>query len=395
MSDRIYRFLLHAYPADFREEYGAQLAQLFRDRQRDSGALSTWLLAIADLARTAPSEHLDVLFHDLKSAARFFLANPGFAAVSVLCLALGLGANTTIFSLLNAALFTDLPVREPHELVSISRGGLGDSPPFSYPDYQDLSAHETSFSDLFIHSDLLTFRFGSGVRIETAGCEMVSLNYFETLGIGASLGRTFASGDEGQPVIVLSSGLWRRRFGAPSSDLRVIVSVAGDPASFIAPVLDQIQAANSSLPVIRIGTMKDLVSQGLGPQRGTATLVGLFGMLALALAAVGIYGVIAHSVAQRTHEIGIRVAMGALGRNVVRMIVIESLTLAVVGIVAGAALALAIAHVIGASLYGVSPADPAAFISIALLWLLVAAVAAWLPARRAARLDPLLALRCE
>jgi putative ABC transport system permease protein len=859
-SDRLYRLLLHAYPAEFRDEYGAELLQLFRDRRRDAGTLATCLLTFADLFKTAPAEHLDILWRDLRSAVRYLLANPGFALVAVVSLALGLGANVAIFSLLHATLFNDLPVREPHQLVSIGRGGLGDSPPFSYLDYQDLSARAASFSGVFIHSDLYTVKLGRGAQIEETSCEFVSPNYFATLGLAPALGRAFVPEDARQPVIVISDGLWKRRFhgdpdvlgravringadltvigvapesfhgvlipwntaswipvqllprlvpddagaltdrladccgvigrlkpgvsraqaeaelsvmagplaeadarprnsrrepgwddlhlssmrgvvpklirgrlsmllgflmavtalvlmiacanvanlllarvaarrgeiairlavgarrgrlirqlltesalltsiaaaatlflavygpraiaslspyfidarvnlpvlafsavaalvttvafglapafealrtdlvstlkencgtggrarrfglrealaaaqvaasfalliaaglflrsltglqaidpgfdtahtffvrldlsdklrepaqqdaflddlrrrvehidgvasqsftshvplelgasrsapfdidgqtgsvwtdavadryfetlaipliagraidardrmntapvvvinstlarrywhglnpvgreiriggGArtvigvvasvkhrfagedpsavayiplsqtPASDLRLIVKAAGDPARLIAPVLAQIQAIDPDIPVLRIRSMSSHVAESFGPQRGTAELAGLFGVLALALACMGIYGVIAHSVARRTHEIGIRMAMGARRRDVVRMIVGQCLTLAIVGVLAGSALALGLSRVLKGSLYGVSAADPATFVFIAALWLAVAALAAWIPARRAARVDPLIALRCE
>jgi predicted permease len=859
IADRIYRFLLHAYPGEFRDEYSRDLVQLFRDNLRDSGVLGTWLLALNDLIRTAPAQHFDILRRDLKSAIRYFAAHPGFALVAILSLALGLGANTAIFSLLNATLYNDLPVRDPHQLVSIARGGLGDAPPFSYPDYLDLRAGATSFSDLIFHSDVYTLKFGRGAETEAAGSEFVSPNYFETLGVSAALGRTFVTSDAREPVVILSDALWRRRFAAdpsvlgrqirvngadltvigiapasfhgvlvpwstaawlpiellprlveedaavltsrfsdccgvigrlkpgvsraqaqaeiavlgrqlaaanprpradrrergwgelhlasmqgvvpqfvrarmamllailmtiatlvlliacanvanlllarvaerraeigirlaigarrgrlirqlltecalltfiaaiatlflatqgpraiaafspyvidahldlkvfgfaalgailttlafglapaleasrtdlvsalkenrrtgaragrfgftsalvvaqvaasfalltgaglaarsfwtlsgaypgfdpshafllrfdlgskhwnaaqqgvfldnllgrvdgiagvrsesltthapleivaqsapleleddagqvwldavrsryfetlsipmiagrpiedrdransalvavvnttlarriwegenpvgqeirlggatrtvvgvvatvkhrfaseepapvayiplsqaPATDLRLVVRTLADPSNVIAPVLAEFQSLDPDIPVVQVQTMAEHTAASLGPQRSTAGLISLFAILSLALASVGIFGVIAHSVSRRTHEIGIRMAMGAHRRDVVRMVVGQSLTLATIGIAIGALVALGAARFLKGLLYGIGPADPFTFVTIALVWFAVAALAAWLPALRAARVDPLIALRCE
>jgi putative ABC transport system permease protein len=859
-SDRLYRLLLHAYPAEFRDEYGTQLLQLFEDRRREAGTLATCAFAFVDLIKTAPAEHVDILWRDLRSAVRYLRSHPGFTLVAILSLALGLGANTAIFSLLHATLFNELPVRDPQQLVSIGRGGAGDAPPFSYLDYEDLRARATSFSGVFIHSDLYLVKLGRGAEIQETSCEFVSPNYFETLGIGAALGRAFVAEDAAKPVVVIGDGLWKRRFNAdpavlgrairinrtdftvigvapesfhgvlipwnttawipvrlmpvlipedagvladrladccgviarlkpgvsraqaeaemsvlahplaeadarprttrrepgweelhlsgmegvvpkfirgriatllgflmavtalvlliacanvanlllarvaarrgeiairlavgarrgrlirqlltesalltlaaaaatlflavygpraiaslspyfidarvnlpvlafsaaaalittiafglapaleasrtdlvstlkenrstgghartfglgealataqvaasftllvaaglflrslaglqaidpgfdtahtffvrmdladlhwnpaqqdafvedlrrrvehvegtraetfathvpleltasrsapfdidgqtgdtwtdivapryfetlaipvitgraiddrdrsnatpavvvnatlarrywhgqnpvgrqmrvggiarlvigvaanvkhrfagedptmvayiplaqsPSSDLRLIVSTSGDPSKSIAPVLAQIRAIDPDVPLMRIRSMTTHVAESFGPQRGTAELAGLFGILALGLACLGIYGVIAHSVARRTHEIGIRMAMGARRRDVVRMVVGQSVRLACVGVFAGAALALGVARLLKGSLYGVGAADPVTFVAMAALWLAIAALAAWLPARRAARVEVLVALRCE
>jgi ABC-type antimicrobial peptide transport system permease subunit len=126
-----------------------------------------------------------------------------------------------------------------------------------------------------------------------------------------------------------------------------------------------------------------------------ASLLSLFGVVALALAAIGLYGIIAYAVAHRTREIGIRMALGAQGRDVLRLVMREGLVLAGVGIVIGVATALAAMRLIEAYLYGVSPADPVTFIAIPLLLGGVALVACWLPARRAAKVDPMIAFRCD
>lgn len=126
-----------------------------------------------------------------------------------------------------------------------------------------------------------------------------------------------------------------------------------------------------------------------------ADLTGAFGVLALVLACIGIYGITAYSVSQRTNEIGIRMALGAEPRRVLRMVLREASWLGVLGVVAGLAGALALGRVIGAMLYGLKPWDPATLAASALLLLAVALAAGWLPARRAAGVDPMRALRHE
>ncbi len=133
----------------------------------------------------------------------------------------------------------------------------------------------------------------------------------------------------------------------------------------------------------------------LAPVRMGATLLGIFGLLALALAAVGLYGVIAYSVSRRTHEIGIRMALGARATEVMKLVVQQGMALAVIGVMVGLLLAVAMSRVLATFLYGVSAVDILAFSAAAFLLLAVAFLANYLPARRAARVDPMEALRYE
>jgi ABC-type antimicrobial peptide transport system permease subunit len=142
-------------------------------------------------------------------------------------------------------------------------------------------------------------------------------------------------------------------------------------------------------------TLDTLVSKSLGQPRFYLLLLIVFAGLAAVLAAVGIYGVMAYTVQQRTREIGIRIALGASAERVVGMVVRRGLTLAVLGVVLGTAGAYAVTRVLRSLLYGVGERDPLTFVAVAVLLALVALLASWVPARRAARVDPLAAMRAE
>lgn len=141
--------------------------------------------------------------------------------------------------------------------------------------------------------------------------------------------------------------------------------------------------------------MRQLVSESVAERRFYMLALALFAAVAVVLAAAGIYGVVSYSVTQRTHEIGVRVALGAGACEVLAMVLAQALRLAVTGLALGLAAAFALTRLLAALLFGVSPKDPLTFLLISLLLGAVAVAAAWLPARRAADLDPLNALRCE
>jgi putative ABC transport system permease protein len=148
-------------------------------------------------------------------------------------------------------------------------------------------------------------------------------------------------------------------------------------------------------PILGLGTMQARMDEFYAPRRFNMLLFGVFALVALLLAAVGIYGVLAYSVTQRTHEIGIRLALGAQTHDVLWLIVRQGLALTLIGVVLGLVGAFALTRVLQNLLYGVSATDPATFAGIALLLLGVAGVASFLPAWRATKVDPLVALRHE
>jgi putative ABC transport system permease protein len=173
-----------------------------------------------------------------------------------------------------------------------------------------------------------------------------------------------------------------------------VVRTRAAPYSVSAAVQEQLRAV-TGLPVSNVRSMEDVISRSTSRQRFNMLLMTVFGASALLLAAIGIYGLMAYSVEHRTQEIGIRLALGADSRSVRRMIVIEGMRLAVVGVAVGLASAFGLARVIANLLYGVTARDPLVFVAVPIVLSAVAAVGVWLPARRAVRVDPVIALRAE
>ena len=178
-------------------------------------------------------------------------------------------------------------------------------------------------------------------------------------------------------------------------DLTLVVRTTGEGATMLPPVRAILRGMDANLPVYRQRSLEDQVRLGLDKERAASALLGSFGALALVLAALGLYGVMAYAVTQRTREMGIRMALGAARRDVLRLIVVEGVRLASVGIVVGLVLSAALTRVIGRFLYGVTPTDAVTFAAVAMLLAGVAALASLVPARRAVRVDPMVALRAE
>ena len=175
----------------------------------------------------------------------------------------------------------------------------------------------------------------------------------------------------------------------------LVVRTAGDPTNFANAVRGAIWSVDSDQPVWKVRSMEWLLQRALGPQRFLSQLLGVFAGLALALAAVGIYGVLSYVVTQRTREIGIRAALGATRADILRLMLKQGMRLTLPGLALGAIAALALTSLMKTLLFGVSTTDPLTFAAIALLLAGVALVACWIPARRATKVDPMIALRCE
>ena len=266
-------------------------------------------------------------------------------------------------------------------------------------------------------------------------------DYFRTLGVAVVRGREFTDADtrDAPPVAIVNEAMASRHF--PSEDpigrqvtvlsrpmtivgvaadvqpLRMgdpiepeiywptsqrpryatylVIRTASDPTSVIRPIEQRLKALDPDMEVSSFSTMGDLVERQLVRPRFNMMLMGVFGAAALLLAAIGIYGVISYSVAQRTREIGIRMALGASERNIVRSVVIRGMVPALAGVALGLAAAFGVTRVLLSLLVGVRPTDPLTFVAIAAILMLVAAVACYVPARRATRVDAVEALRSE
>jgi putative ABC transport system permease protein len=275
-------------------------------------------------------------------------------------------------------------------------------------------------------------------------CDAVGPGYFRTLRIPLLAGRVFSEQDrQGAPQVAIvnqafarqffpdqnvlgkhiragaRTGPWReiigimgnvRQLGAdhpelpetyvpylqePASDMDVVLRAAGDPLNSVADVKAAVRAVDANQPVYDVATMDQRLSESIAPQRFNALLVGMFALLALGLGAIGIYGVLAYSVAQRTHEIGVRVALGARRQDVLVLVVGEGMRLVALGMGIGLLGALALTRLLRSLLFGVKPSDPVTLVAVSVGLLLVAALACYLPARRATKIDPMATLRCE
>jgi putative ABC transport system permease protein len=279
-----------------------------------------------------------------------------------------------------------------------------------------------------------------------AGYQYVTPNFFRTLGISIVAGRDFTERDntEASGKVIINETMARRYFpnedplgkrivlglprpgnpwltivgivkdiphhdleskaepdwylsylGQPQRSGYLLVRSSGDPTSLAAAIRSQISAIDKDQPVTAIRTISEVIASTIAPRQFNTLLLTIFATVALALAATGIYSVISYSVTQRRQEVGIRMALGAQSGDVIRLVLKQGMMLTLAGIAAGALGAIAAARVISGLLYGVTATDPPTFVAISLLLTMVALLACYLPARRAARVDPLAALRRE
>jgi predicted permease len=276
---------------------------------------------------------------------------------------------------------------------------------------------------------------------------IIGPDYFKTMGIPLLAGRPFTDGDnEGAPhVVIVNEELAKRTWpgqnalgrsirsqsrdsiprtivgiaasvhswgalappqpetyipygqgiNAPMRPRQLVVRTTGDAANVISAIRREVAALDPTQPVVDVRSMTEIVGLPVTRQRFLATLLTAFGVLALSLASVGTYGVVAYSVAQRTREFGVRLALGAQRGDVLRRVLGGSIRLAAVGIVLGVLGGLGLTRYLATLLYGVEPTDLATFIVVAGGLTVVAAVAALVPAGRAARVDPVTALRAD
>jgi ABC-type antimicrobial peptide transport system permease subunit len=321
--------------------------------------------------------------NDLHYATRMLRRGPALTVAVVLSLALGIGANTAIFSVMDVLMLRALPVREPERLVLIAM--TRELVSTSYALFEKLRDEAANVADLsaIVHTNRYNVPISGEVRLKpdatgvTSGVAaidsgpvrlaLVSGEYFSMLGVGAAVGRVLSGADDrpsgGQQVVVISDAYWDRRFARAPDVIGRTLTMSGKAYAIVGVA-----------------------------QRGFSTF---FGSLALLLACVGLYGVVSYAVARRTAEISVRLALGATRGRVLRTILQESLMLVAAGVGIGLPIALVLTRLVGARLFGVTPADPPRIAAAVALMMLVAAVASFFPARRAARIDPMVALRCD
>jgi ABC-type antimicrobial peptide transport system permease subunit len=177
--------------------------------------------------------------------------------------------------------------------------------------------------------------------------------------------------------------------------MTLIAHTSGDPESVVAGIRQEVKALDEQLPVYGVRTAAEFLDRVLSGPKSIAAVVSGFGALALLLAAIGLYGVMSYSVAQRTREIGVRIALGAGSRDLRRMILRQGLRLSLGGVALGLAGAFGLTRLMASLLYSVSATDPLTFIVIPLSLIVVALLACWIPARRATKVDPMVALRYD
>ncbi|MGH9882760.1 MAG: FtsX-like permease family protein, partial [Pyrinomonadaceae bacterium] len=181
----------------------------------------------------------------------------------------------------------------------------------------------------------------------------------------------------------------------PLGGMTVIIKGSSDPNQLVAAVRQQVKAVDPDQPIYNIRSMHDIRAESIAPERLNLTLLSIFAGIALVLALVGIYGVMSYSVTQRTHEIGIRMAIGAQPGDIFRMILGQGMTLALIGVGLGLVGAFVLTRLMTTMLFGVEPTDPATFALIAALLTTVALLACYLPGRRATKVNPVVSLRYE
>jgi putative ABC transport system permease protein len=183
--------------------------------------------------------------------------------------------------------------------------------------------------------------------------------------------------------------------GGPPVGPFIVMRTIGDPSEMAETVRSELRQFDKNMPIYDMRTMSTLRSEAVSTRRFILTIVGAFGVLALGLAAIGVYGVMAMIVGERTREVGVRLALGAEPSQLLGLIVLQAAKLAAIGVALGLAIALPMASLLDSQLYGIESFDPMTFVIVPIVLLVVAALAALVPARQAMRIDPLAALRID
>jgi putative ABC transport system permease protein len=391
---------------------------------RNRGRFAAWMLVVAEIAVTLVLLAGASLM--LKSFLRLISVNPGFSPHNVIAFEFSLDASRYPQKASQVAFFNDL-LRRVRALPGVQSAALG----------KDLPMLQSMSSTVSLNGG----ESWSSFQVQQA---IVGPEYFQTLGIPLIKGRLFdvEDGRNSRPVAMVNEAFVRRFFARVnpldqrvethfmSMANRLIVGVVGDvhqsgpasppppevyipfnqapnatmtllvrtetaPESVIPAVKGIVAALDKDQAIDKVTTMESLLAQSVAQPRFYSLLFGIFASLALVLAAIGTYGVISYSVAQRTHEIGVRMALGAQPRDMIRMVLGEGAFLAGVGVAAGLGGGLALTRFLRSLLFEIKPTDPLTFASAAILLAIVALLACYIPARRAMKVDPMVALRYE
>lgn len=368
----------------------------------------------------------------IKSFLRLQNVNPGFNPENLLTLELELPANKYAAADQQAA-FQEQLVQRIAGIPGVQNAATVNNLPFS--------GNENNFGVTIEGRPV-----ANAAERPRAFFRNISPSYFEAMGIPVRMGRTFADGDNANaPGVAIVNETAVRRFwpnedpvgkrfkvgrpdsknpwltivgtvGAvshtalevasqpeiylpfqqnPGTNLTLVTKTRSDPRAFSGAVRREISGLDKDFPVSNVKFMDDLIAKSVAQPRVYALLLGIFAGLALILAAIGIYGVMSYSVTQRTQEVGIRMALGAQRSDVLKLILKQGMILGLVGVIIGLLASFALTRVLSSQLYGVSSTDPMTFAGISLLLLLVVGLACSIPAFRATKVDPLIAVRYE
>jgi putative ABC transport system permease protein len=371
---------------------------------------------------------------------------PVVTAAAVLTLGLGVGGSTAAFSLVHAVILNPLPYSDPDRLIELFETSPANASfRVSGPNYRSWAERTGSFEALAAFNGVTLNLAHEGEPERLIGTA-VTASMFQVLGIGPLAGRPLLTDDErpgSQRVALLAEALWRRRFGGdpsivgrsivlngeryqvgdvrgsegvargggperepgtaiyfsatqfPQRSMTVLVRVDGELSAIVPAIRNAVRLIDPGQPIYAVRSLDEWLDESAAQPRLTTMLAGAFAFAAVMLAVVGVYGVLAYSVGQRTNEIGVRMALGARRGQVVRLVLRGGMTPAGIGIALGLAGALAVSRVVAGLLFEMPARDPATYAAVAITLAFVALAACCVPAARATRSSPALALRSE
>jgi hypothetical protein len=338
---------------------------------------------------------IEQVFKDARYGARALLRAPVFSLVAVVTLALGIGANTAIFSVVNAVLLRPLPYRNADRLVIALHDGSSPVAVANYIDWRDQSRSFEPMGAAEYWSGRARIPSASTFRSMPASPDPPT--WLTVIGVVKNAKQEdWAS--QPFPEVYLAALQNRDFLGIGESHtayLTVVLRTIGDPGDLAPAVKRTVWSFDRNLPISEVLTMDRVVADATSQPRFEMLLFGLFAGVALLMAAVGSYGVMNYSVSRRTREIGIRISLGASRAAVLRMVARRGIMQALAGTAVGFIGALILSKLMSQMLYGVRPNDPVTFGGVLVVLALVALLASYHPARKATRIEPMVALRSE